>query len=103
MNDLPPNVHSQLDVEVKPIVSLLPFDSQAASIFFIVLGGCAEAYDQICWPFDQNRISMKACKDLLASNEEIRELLRDAHSRGQYAEIRNLGRVRMSRQSCPFD
>ena len=85
--NLPLDVHAQLDNKLG-FISVLDFDSEAALILSNVINGCADAYATTKWPIDPTFNLMK-CKDLLASNQEIRDDLEKAHRSGQYAEIRN--------------
>ena len=86
--NLPLDVHAQLDNKLG-FISVLDFDSEAALILSIVINGCANAYATTKWPIDPTCQDMMKCKDLLASNQEIRDDLEKAHRSGQYAEIRN--------------
>jgi len=53
-----------------------------------VLSQCAPLYAAVNWPI--RTVDMDECLEILDNDQGVLDLLRQAHKRGQYAEIRNL-------------
>ena len=90
-NDLSPHIHYAQQDKDFHFLSSLPFDAQAASILLPVINGSVLAYSTTEWLIDPTQANMMACEKLLASNQEVRDLLEKAHHSGQCAEVRNRG------------
>jgi hypothetical protein len=88
-DDLSPQTHDQLDQHARKFASSFAFDSEAPDILFGVISLCAHAYSQTQWPIDVPDAT--TCTQLLASNQEIRDLLEKAYRTGHYCEIRRRG------------
>lgn len=80
-----PERHAELDSVLQPL-SNHNFDP--AWILHAVINGSLASYLGTTWPIDPIMVDMTACEKLLASNQEIRELLEQARSSGKYSEIR---------------
>lgn len=87
-DDIPPHVHAQLDKDAAELSSY-SFDSRSANILSIVINASFVAFSKTEWPI--NPTSVAACKNLLASNQEIGALLKEAHRSARYSEIRRRG------------
>src|ERR1700722_5479900 len=86
--DLPPDVHAQLDDELR-FISGLTFDLKTApKILSNLINGCTEVYANTQRPIDPT-FNFTACQELLVSRPELGDDLKKAHRSGQYAEIRN--------------
>jgi hypothetical protein len=88
MNHLTAETHSKLDADLVPILSHIPFDTEADTILCIVLAKCAPSYAVVHWPV--RIFDFVAYSEILDRDQGVRDLLRQAHKRGQYTEIRNL-------------
>jgi hypothetical protein len=95
--DISPHIHAQLDQDVD-FLCRLSFDSQAATILSIVINASILAYSNTNWLI--NPTDVTACENLLASNQQIRDLLEKAHSSGLYSEIRRRGEWPSPRSHC---
>ena len=91
-DDLSPHIYyAQQDKDFHFLSGLLAFNAQAGSILLPVINGSALAYSTTEWLIDPTQANMMACEKLLASNQEVRDLLEKAHHSGQCAEVRNRG------------
>jgi hypothetical protein len=86
--DISLQMHAELDRDIAYLAHL-PFDSQASEILSGVINGSLLSYSTTTWPI--NATNRVACRDILASNQEIREILEKAHHSGEYSQIRNRG------------
>jgi hypothetical protein len=90
MRDLPVDVHTELDENLRSRCSgfaLNNFNQHSDIILFLVIKGCTKKYEDV-WPIDSNLTSLEACTRILASREDIRNLLHSAHTSGKYAAVR---------------
>jgi hypothetical protein len=85
-----PEIHAELDEDAQTL-SDISFETKAPWILSTVLNASVAPYSTTGWPIDPAVVKLSACKELLASNQELRDLLDTAHRSGQYAEIRSRG------------
>jgi hypothetical protein len=85
MKDLTAETHSKLDAKFS---KYFPTAGGDVMILHSVLCQCAPSYAAVNWPV--RTFDMDECSEILDSDQGVLDLLRQAHEKGQYAEIRKL-------------